>query len=69
MILLLKLEVIRYTKVVFPLEIQITMEFPMSGKEYMNYNPLDSNDGNKDSDKDGYTNVEEYLNELAGDNN
>jgi len=41
----------------------------MSGKEYMNYNPLDSNDGNKDSDKDGYTNVEEYLNELAGDNN
>jgi len=25
-------------------------------------------DANGDDDKDGYTNVEEYLNELAGDN-
>jgi len=31
-------------------------------------NPQDPTDGNKDRDKDGYTNIEEYLNELAGDN-
>ena len=30
-------------------------------------NPQDTTDGNKDRDKDGYTNIEEYLNELAGD--
>ena len=30
-------------------------------------NPNDRSDGSKDKDGDGYTNIEEYLNELAGD--
>ena len=30
-------------------------------------NPSDPGDGSQDADGDGYTNVEEYLNELAGD--
>ena len=31
-------------------------------------NPEDGSDGPKDKDGNGYTNVEEYLNEMAGDN-
>jgi len=30
-------------------------------------NPNDNSDSNKDFDEDGYTNIEEFLNELAGD--
>lgn len=30
-------------------------------------NKLSASDMNLDDDKDGYTNLEEYLNELAGD--
>ena len=30
-------------------------------------NPNDASDSRKDSDNDGYTNIEEFLNELAGD--
>ncbi|MEO0878503.1 MAG: hypothetical protein AAFY22_02205, partial [Pseudomonadota bacterium] len=32
------------------------------------FDPTDPNDRNGDQDADGYTNLEEYLNELAGDN-
>ena len=32
------------------------------------FNKNSSVDANLDADKDGYTNVEEYLNDIAGDN-
>ena len=34
---------------------------------YYSVDPKDSKDANRDLDVDGYTKVEEYLNELAGD--
>jgi len=34
----------------------------MIGKKKYGLNPNDPKDSNQDSDKDGYTNIEEYLN-------
>ena len=40
---------------------------PDAWEKQYGFNPNDPNDRNGDADKDGYTNLEEYLNELAGD--
>ena len=67
MILLLKLEVIQYKSGIPPLDTD-NDGIPDDWENANGLNPQDPTDGNKDSDKDGYTNIEEYLNELAGDN-
>ncbi len=40
---------------------------PDAWEKQHGFNPNNANDRNGDADNDGYTNLEEYLNELAGD--